>query len=279
MAPGEPHFFATDIAYHAPRTITRDDYLGLFSGAGDERLLGEKSVYYLLSKEAARKIKACNPSAKIVVLLRNPVDMLCSLHATHYARTGFENIKSLESAIRAEPERRNGQRIPVRARFPEALYYSEIAKYSEQVCRYLEHFPREKLHFIIFDDLTANPEDEFRKLLEFLGVAENYKPEFSVYNERVMVRSAFLRDVMKSPALRKRVASITPGIMGSGVRYIARAVSKWNYQKGGTKPLKPEVRRRIAGMFSSDIERLSRILDRDLTYWIASEDSSCRDSR
>ncbi|NLF38083.1 sulfotransferase, partial [bacterium] len=70
----EPHFFGSDIV--SPAFVRdRDAYLSLFAGATTEARVGEASIWYLYSKRAAREIKEFNPDARIIIMLRNPVDM------------------------------------------------------------------------------------------------------------------------------------------------------------------------------------------------------------
>src|SRR3989339_415720 len=102
----ESHFFGTDL--NSPRFI-RDKkiYLSLFSKAKDERRVGESSVWYLYSKKAASEIKEFSPSASIIIMLRNPVDMLYSQHS-QFLYNGNEDIACFEEALNAEQDRRRG---------------------------------------------------------------------------------------------------------------------------------------------------------------------------
>src|SRR5882672_1680365 len=78
----EPHFFGTDLSSPA---LVRDEqqYLSLFAKAQNEKRAGEASVFYLYSQRAAREIHAFCPSARIIIMLRNPVEMMYSLHSRH----------------------------------------------------------------------------------------------------------------------------------------------------------------------------------------------------
>src|SRR5262249_53369576 len=93
----EPLFFATDLTIQPLAVTDEASYLGLFADAGDARRIGEGSVFYLLSKRAAEEIKRFSPRAKIIIMLRNPIDMMHSLHAL-YLRTGNEDL-DFEEAI------------------------------------------------------------------------------------------------------------------------------------------------------------------------------------
>ena len=76
----ELHFFGTDLDFSSPR-ITQEQYLSCFSEVQNEKRVGETSVWYLYSKQAAVEIKKFCPSANIIIMLRNPVDMLYSQHS------------------------------------------------------------------------------------------------------------------------------------------------------------------------------------------------------
>jgi hypothetical protein len=87
----EPHFFGTDLS--APWSIADErSYLSLFDDAKDEIRAGEKSVSYLYSKRAAVEIKEFQPSAKIIIMLRNPVDVIYSIHGLRFY-LGHENSR------------------------------------------------------------------------------------------------------------------------------------------------------------------------------------------
>ena len=102
----EPHFFAADIT--TPRKIADERaYLSLFEGAENQKRIGEASVLYLYSECAACEIKAFSPSARIIIMLRNPVEMMYSWYSERLY-VGHEDIDDFESAIDAESDRRRG---------------------------------------------------------------------------------------------------------------------------------------------------------------------------
>src|ERR1051325_3379611 len=68
-------YFGTDLKFERSR-ISYDEYISLFQDANDALRIGESSVWYMYSKTAAEEIKSFSPSASIIVMLRNPVDML-----------------------------------------------------------------------------------------------------------------------------------------------------------------------------------------------------------
>ena len=78
--PKEPFFYSEDYT-HPGRISRRGDYLALFAGAPPGALLGEGSTWYLRSAVAVPRILQDNPDARFIVMLREPLAMLRSLHA------------------------------------------------------------------------------------------------------------------------------------------------------------------------------------------------------
>jgi len=110
----EPHFFGSDLDAPYPYFIRdKEQYFSLFAEAKDEKRVGEASVWYLYSKRAAFEIKEFCPTASIIIMLRNPVDMIYSLHSQRLF-TGNEDIPDFEEALEAEEDRKRGLRIPSR---------------------------------------------------------------------------------------------------------------------------------------------------------------------
>ncbi|MFQ5570582.1 MAG: sulfotransferase, partial [Rhodothermales bacterium] len=79
----EFHHFGSDLRppNYQGRNRDRAVYLSLFAGVTTEKRIGEASVWYLYSKKAAREIKAFAPEADVIIMLRNPVEMMYSLYS------------------------------------------------------------------------------------------------------------------------------------------------------------------------------------------------------
>ena len=95
MARKELHYFGSDLRYHHPGR-SEDNYLDHFDTSGDQgpsgpQRVGEASTWYLSSQLAAAEIHAFAPTARIVMMLRNPVSWLHSLHS-HLVFSGDEDI-------------------------------------------------------------------------------------------------------------------------------------------------------------------------------------------
>jgi len=264
----EVHYFGSDLKFRItgwerPR---REDYLGLFEKAQNYKAIGEASVWYLYSETAAKEIKLFNPAARIVIMLRNPVDMIYSLHS-QYVYEGNEDISEFGAALDAEEKRKQGERIPAHTYLIGSLFYTDVAKYSKQVQRYIEIFEREKILVIIYDDFRENAAGEYKKTLRFLNVDDNFEVDMKVINPSKIVRSRDLQRIMMNPPkMLLRVGSHLkiPLKMQSIAMEKIRAFNT-RYKKRSSMDM--ELRQALKREFRDDVERLSLLLGRDLSFW------------
>jgi len=192
IAEGETHYFATD--FGGLRIVTNlACYQNLLnSHKRGVRCLGEKSVCYMYSSQAIEMIHRYNPEARLIVMLRNPSDMVFSFHGQSlYAQS--ENEPDFAKAWALCAARKAGMKVSRLCKARELLFYDEIARYGEQIERILALFPRELVHIIFYDDFIANPSLVYRKTLSFLGVAPQNRKDFPVVNSRKAVRSKLIQ--------------------------------------------------------------------------------------
>jgi hypothetical protein len=155
-------FFPT----YAQRTIWR--------ACGQPLLAGEASPYYLFHPRAPRRAAATLPEARLIALLRNPVDRAYS-HYQHSRRRGAEEL-SFEEAIEREAERLAGEaeRIEQDERYVSYSHqnYSYLARgvYVDQIARWLAVFPRERLLVVQAETLYADPLPHFEQAHRFLNL-------------------------------------------------------------------------------------------------------------
>jgi hypothetical protein len=154
---------------------------------GRPQLTGEASPYYLFHPLAPERAAALVPDAKLVVLLRDPVERAWS-HYRHEVRAGREPL-SFADALDAEPERLAGTVEAIRAGAPPSVWenhrrYSYVARgrYAEQLRAWLAVFEREQLLVLRAEDLFAAPEQQWRRTLDFLGVRAEAAIDFAVHN-------------------------------------------------------------------------------------------------
>jgi hypothetical protein len=273
----EPCYFSADLALDKSGNFLRyveDEarYFALFDDAGDAKLAGEASTRYLYSSVAPRLIHGASPEARIIAMLRNPVDMIHSLHA-HKLAAGTEDITDFAAALDAEDDRHAGRRIPEYSN-PKLATYRERALFGEQVERWLTIFGRERVHVIVFEDMVANPRTEFRRTLEFLGIDPDYQPEsFAAHNVAHGARSPLLRRVFNSRPVQWVAWRALPRLIGdTKTRALVRRVSQSGLQRRSIarEKIDPALRRSLEAYYAADVGKLSQLLGRDMAaFWFA----------
>ncbi|MBI2955804.1 MAG: sulfotransferase domain-containing protein [Acidobacteria bacterium] len=149
-------------------------------------LTGEATPYYLFDPRAPRRIRTLLPAAKLIVLLRDPVERAYS-HYQHSCLLGQESL-SFEEAIAREPERLRGERERMLA--DESYYslnhqrYSYRARgiYVDQLQEWMSLFPRQQFLVLDSTELFEQPAAALQKTLAFLGLPPWQPNAFPVFN-------------------------------------------------------------------------------------------------
>lgn len=240
----------------------RDKYLELFQDATNEKVVGESSTGYLYSKSAAREIAKFNPDAKILMVLREPVDFMHSFHS-QLLRSANENEPDFRTALKLEESRKQGQNIPFTATYPENLLYVDQALYADQVKRYFEVFDSKNIKVVIYEDLRADNLQIYREILEFLEVDPEFTPQLKDVNKTRRVRFpkvagwlVFMADKRKYP-----VQKWMPGWLLRPVRGLMRRIF---YTTGPREELDPELRLELRKIVKPDVLELGEFLGIDL---------------
>lgn len=273
MARKEMHAFGADLHF-GPQFYRRDlnAYLAEFASRNGELHAGESSVWYLFSKHAAREIHTFNPRARIIIMLREPAEMLYSLYS-QFAFDGNEDLPTFEEALAAEADRRAGKRITRQTYFAQGLLYRDTARYTEQVQRYFDTFGREQVHVIVYDDLKADARATYLRVLDFLEVdASRVETDFKVINGNKSVKHSALRGLLNDPLVRSTAVAIgrrLPRPVFDALHDFERRLWKLNSRPEKREPLAPELQAQLKREFAPEVERLSQLLGRDLTHWSA----------
>jgi len=266
----EPCHFATDLLPENDPWRSDQYYLGFFREAGADQISGDASVWHLLSETAAANIRDFNPDAKIIIMIRNPVDLVESLHS-QMVYNGVEPLADLRTALDAEASRRDGENVPGGLRFAELLHYRHIVRLSSQVMRYQACFPEDQVHIIVFDDFVRNTPREHTKVLRFLDVDPGAcNVDFKVVNPRKEVRSRAVRRLAKRPPMPLRAIGrfLLPRRMRSAVRRrMIAADERFNTAYRSTKPVDTSLKDELRIEFEPEIRRLGEIVGRDLSDW------------
>ncbi|MBA2556463.1 MAG: sulfotransferase [Chloroflexi bacterium] len=264
----EPFFFATDLDSGSEQDglifeRSEAEYRRLFDGVRSETAIGEASTCYLFSEVAAERIKAYSPDARILIMLRDPVEMAQAHHA-HSVAAGSEDIEDFAEALAAEPDRIAGRRIPKGTWYEKSLRYRQVCTFTPQVRRFLDAFGRDRVHLIIFEDLRKDPRAVYRSTLEFLGVDPDFKPQLERANPHKRVRSKALRSFLRSTTLHRIGKKILPRPVLKAIRPFTDRIYRLNASVEPREQLEPSMEAELRRYFAPDVAALSQLIGRDL---------------
>lgn len=261
--PKEPGYFATDFPKHR-YVKTWEDYLDLFSPVEcHHRAVGEASALYLYSAKAIEKLLSAIPDAKLIVMIRHPVYLAMSMHATALYNLN-EDVRSFDTAWKLRNSRRKGQRVPRDCREVKTLFYGQIAMLGRQLERLLDHASYEQVRWWFYDDFQERPGEVYREVLSFIGVEDDNRSSFEPVNSRKSAKSKVLARLTQRPPAFALQAKRRLGL------------NRWSFLKplrelNSSAPSKARPSREVVDemydFFEDDIRLTERITGRNLEYW------------
>lgn len=270
--PKEPHYFAEDFDRYR-RVKTLDEYLELFRQRTDRHLaVGEASVWYLYSRVAIRRIREFNERARIIVMLRNPVDMVHSLHA-QMVFSFYDDVRDFREAWELQDARRAGRHIPEKCPEPAHLQYEAVGRLGEQLKRVYARFPASQVKVVLQEDFARDTRGVYRDVLSFLDLPDDGRTTFPRINVRREPRVRSLSEILHHPPppLRGLMDAARTAIRALGVRELRlwHRLVALNSREADREPLPPAFRRELTRCFETDIRELSRLLGRPLDHWLS----------
>ncbi len=273
----EPHFFSTDFeiekmdpVYLKNKIIDFEKYFSkkpleerhiahikeeryyykLFEDVKNEIAVGEASTGYLYSKVAAKNIRDKIPNAKIIIILRNPIERAYS-HYLMDLNKGIISGEFLKEVIRDYEKPIKGWGI--------THLYIDLGLYYEQVKRYLDIFPVEQVKIILFEDLKNNFQKVFSEICNFLEVKVINLDTHKKYNVSIFPKYPKLNKILKRFYLAGIFSKILPYSFKVQVKNVLynRKISS----------LKINEKKFLLDIFYEDIKKLEDLIQKDLSNW------------
>ncbi len=264
----EPHFLAEDLPYKRRNVANERAYFNLFSKAGVEHLaVGESSTSYISSPAAIRNIKTRFPKARLVAVVRNPIDMAYAMH-NQLLSSMNEDVADFEEAWRLQEKRRQGKHIPKQCLYPKGLLYGDKARVGAQLQWVLEEIQRDLVQISFFDDLVTAPGTVYRAVLAHLSMPDDKRQSFPRVNVSKRLRSRALGSMLRTAsAIGRPVKRWIQSTFGVEPPHVVTAISRMNQEKYSRPPLREGFRVELLEYFREDVELLSQITGRDLSHW------------
>ena len=276
----EPHFFSKDIdptrfnpnfrantsidldryfkQYPLPQRFqafirSTEHYQRLFEDADPQQITAEASTSYLYSEEAAANLKAYNPNAKVLILLRNPVERAYS-HYLMALKFGFTD-KSFQNALIADKNKK-------RKGWGQSELFLELGCYYQQVKRFKAAFPDHQLFIAYHEDFVASPENLLNQLTQWLGL-EPFHFDYRVdVNSADHPRAPRLNALLNKLGLRLKLGYWLPDRLKP---YLKPFFLK---QPTDYQGMPPVVKRYLQMYYRYDVEQLANLNQHSLTNWL-----------
>lgn len=281
--PKEPHFFVTSdlrgVREDELRPILKDRYLDRFFPHRDgAKVLAEGSVSYLYAPERLVPILRVWPEAKFIICVRNPLQMVPSLHQRHFVN-GDETVKDFKRAWALVPERRNGRKIPRSCLDARFLDYWEAGYLGKHVQRFFAEIGRERCLVSVFDDLCADPATEYGRVLDFLGLPSDDRQVFERHAESRDCRIPWLQRLLQRPPrfalgmldsddLHNPRFAETVGPTLRKLLDLRTAILDWNEVPAERPAVDLAVIEEMRSVYRDDVALLSEVIGRDLNWWL-----------
>lgn len=268
----EPHYFTFEKQapifagpkgdhFHLAGIFRPLDYLSLFIDATTQTAIGESSTTYLNSKFAAQRIYKFAPKAKIVALLRHPVDRAYS-HYNYLKSQGVELSPDFVDALSRERKRKE------MGWFPGHLY-KEGGYYFSQLNRYYNLFKKDQIKVYLYEDWNHSPLALMCDLFRFLGVDDTFIPQIYRNNVTLIPHNHRINQLVKR---QERLEQLLPPFVPlslkknilAGLQLLNKTINLYP-----PPPIAPEIRRELILEYHDDIIKLQNLIGRDLTHWLS----------
>jgi len=264
----EPCFWSSDIDTMW-RENSRAGYDAMWANAAPGALRGEASPYYLQSRVAIPDLLAERQDVRLIAMIRNPVELVASRHS-NLLFIHQEDVADLETAWRLQERRLRGAALPAGCREPGLLQYRANFAIGDQLARFFELVPAEQRLVVVHDDFRAHPRREYLRVLSLLGLADDGRTDFAPVHENQVLRWAGLPEFQawlsrRAAALYRPARALAHTVGFSPGKLLNEA----NVVTRPRKPLRPEFERELVAEFLPQVEKVERLLGRDLSGWKA----------
>lgn len=261
-SPKEPTYFARDERYERGRHW----YASLFSNAQPHQVCGEASTNYTnwpLYPQTVGRMASMLKDVKLIYLVRHPVNRAYS----HYLQL-IENIRADNPDYKFEQH------------FEDAIENDpsilDSSRYMLQIEQYLNHYPRDQLLVMQFENFVKDPGTTLGEVLSFIGLnpSFNFLAQGEVKDNVKRDKDAWtIRSRLTRPLTQLPGGQFMTGIMPQWAKNLIYSALERTPKRAALErafippPMTPEIRARLLAEFAADNERLAKFLNMNLSHW------------
>ena len=251
----EPYYFARlDIPQNYEREIISDEkkYLNLFKNAKNCKAIGESSPVYLYCPHSALEIKNRFPNSKIIISLRNPIEIAYSEYFS-LKFMGFDKNRSFNELLDSSKEQLDQNEFHI-----DSLL--EAGFYSKHIKRFQKIFSKNQIKIIIFEEYIKNTIPTINSILSFLDIDKSIAFKTAPKGAYKVPRNFASQKLMNNSTFRKTAKFIIPTVARQkiGERFLVKESSR--------PVLKQNERQRLKETYQDDVENLAKLLGRSLPW-------------
>jgi hypothetical protein len=240
----------------------RKDYEQLFTPAPASSMRGESTPFYLWRRAAQRRISEQLPDAKLIAVVRDPIDRAYS-NWMHLWSDGLEPVADFEEAFALEHER-------IAKGWAPFWRYAQLGRYGEQLAHLFSYVDRERVLVLRYRTIVVDPQGAVDRTCQFLGISPGLVETIPHDNSRSFVepgpRSAVLGRLLRAGAWVGQFAP--PQVWRRASAPLIKGLS------GGdaVRPkLSAQARARLLPYFADDIALLAQLTGESFDDWLSTE--------
>lgn len=229
-----------------------EEYLADFEPKAEPVTYGEVCPSYIHFENASVNIKRYIPDAKIMAILRNPVDRFySSYHYRRLKRSGMSEFTEIVDSIRNNTMDIHTQR------------FLDIGLYYKHLMRYYEKFPRENIKILIFDDLSKRPRKLMNSIMEFIGLEEFPFNLEQIFNRTGNAKFGWLYKHLRGSTTANFLRKNLPTKLYQNTRQLGEKILL-----RPSDPIPEPERKYLQEFFREDLLKLQELIQLDLSDWL-----------
>jgi len=229
-------------------------YHNFFKHANSKQIKGEFTPSYLRNENCAEDIYRYNPNIKLIAILRNPIERTISQYLFAIQWGIISSNLDLENAI---------------IKYPVLLTHS---LYYEQLINYFNHFPKNNIKVLIYENVMENKDFWLKEICSFLEIDEDFsfKNDFRV-NETHNVKFSGLNYLIRKthPFFNSSTMlhQLKQALQKAGVTKVVAKLNDGKKLSVKGYEIKPEINKYLKSYFAEDVIQLEKLLQTDLSLW------------